>query len=515
MGDQQRHPVELREVPGELDPQRHRDPDVERRQRLVEQQQPRVGRPAPGRSPPAAPGRRRAAPGRRSARSSTPSRASQARAASLGVPAPRRRGCAGRTRRCPSAVRCGNSRSSWNTMPTGRGAGPRAGPPSPSQVSPSQTTWPVVERHDPGERPHEGGLAGAVGADHGDHVAALGGAGVRRACARAGGRRRARRGRALTGAPAPWTAWSNQRSRSRASTATETSIRITLSTSAASWSALQRDVDRVRHRAGGARVVAGERDRRAELPERPRPRRAPARRAGPGPASGRVTRPEGRPPARAEGRRHDVVLPVGGPQRALDGQHEERQRDEGVRDHDGGGGERAGVIPNASSSGPPTRPRRPNADSSATPPTTGGSTSGTITSARTTDRPGKSTRASDQASGTPTRNTTPRAASEVTSESRSASRIAGLVSWPRKSDPRRAGQQRHHRQRQEHRGDAARAPAAERVPARALRRAAPSRSRLAEAGVGEHLLAPWRESPGRRTPGRAVGFSASVSAAIG
>src|SRR5690349_21976849 len=90
----------------------------------------------------------------------------------------------------------------------------------------------------------------------------------------------------------------------------------------------------------------------------------------------------------------------------------------------------AGVVngrltPKASYSGAPTTPRRPNAESSATPPTTGGSTSGTITKARTTVRPGNSTRARAQASGIPTAVTTATAASEVTIDSRRASRTAG------------------------------------------------------------------------------------------
>ena len=50
----------------------------------------------------------------------------------------------------------------------------------------------------------------------------------------------------------------------------------------------------------------------------------------------------------------------------------------------------------------PTNPLRPNASSSATPPTTGGSTSGRVTRARTSRSPGNSVRASTQASGTPT-----------------------------------------------------------------------------------------------------------------
>src|SRR5438132_3707702 len=58
-------------------------------------------------------------------------------------------------------------------------------------------------------------------------------------------------------------------------------------------------------------------------------------------------------------------------------------------------------TPKVVASHPPTRPRRPKASSSATPPTTGGSTIGNTVRARNTDRPGKVSRAKVQASGTP------------------------------------------------------------------------------------------------------------------
>ena len=45
------------------------------------------------------------------------------------------------------------------------------------------------------------------------------------------------------------------------------------------------------------------------------------------------------------------------------------------------------VMPNHRSRYCPTSPRRPNATSNATPPTTGGSTIGNNASARTNDRP--------------------------------------------------------------------------------------------------------------------------------
>ena len=59
------------------------------------------------------------------------------------------------------------------------------------------------------------------------------------------------------------------------------------------------------------------------------------------------------------------------------------------------------VTPKRLSSHCPAMPLRPNASRRATPPTTGGSTMGSSTSARTTLLPGNGTRASSQASGTP------------------------------------------------------------------------------------------------------------------
>src|ERR1700729_4081818 len=59
------------------------------------------------------------------------------------------------------------------------------------------------------------------------------------------------------------------------------------------------------------------------------------------------------------------------------------------------------VSPNQVSSELPMKPVRPKASSSATPPTTGGSTSGRVTSARSSRWPGKRPRASSHASGTP------------------------------------------------------------------------------------------------------------------
>jgi hypothetical protein len=73
-----------------------------------------------------------------------------------------------------------------------------------------------------------------------------------------------------------------------------------------------------------------------------------------------------------------------------------------------------------SNTGPPNRPRRPKANSSAAPPTTGGSTMGRITSARSSERPGNSVRASTQARGTPNSRDSPMALKALVRDRRSA-----------------------------------------------------------------------------------------------
>ena len=220
----------------QLEPQRHRDPDVEGGQRLVEQQQPGLGGQRPGDRDPlrlAAGQLRGPAVGRGR---STPSRASQSRGRPLGVPA----GGSAAARAERDVVQRAQVREQQvapGRPSRRRGAGPRR--PARRRAVPGLAVADdpaLVERHEPGERPQQRGLARRrwgrctattsprsarqvyverVRGPADDHV-------------RRRGRRHARTG--------PCTAWSNHRSRSRASTATETSIRITLSTSAASWS---------------------------------------------------------------------------------------------------------------------------------------------------------------------------------------------------------------------------------------------------------------------------------------
>ena len=78
------------------------------------------------------------------------------------------------------------------------------------------------------------------------------------------------------------------------------------------------------------------------------------------------------------------------------------------------------VSPNQESSRWPMNPVRPNARISATPPTTGGSTSGSVTKARSSRCPGKLVRASTHASGTPTSSEIPVAVVAVHTDSTSA-----------------------------------------------------------------------------------------------
>jgi hypothetical protein len=86
----------------------------------------------------------------------------------------------------------------------------------------------------------------------------------------------------------------------------------------------------------------------------------------------------------------------------------------------------ASCIPNHSSSLAPTKPRRPNAYSNATPPTTGGRTIGKTQNARTRDLNLKSRFASNQANGVPKTNAKLVATSEVRNDNTSAVREVSL-----------------------------------------------------------------------------------------
>ena len=162
--------------------------------------------------------------------------------------------------------------------------------------------------------------------------------------------------------------------------------------------------------------VAGEGDRRAELAERAGPAehragrdaRADQRQRHPAERRSSRARPASRPPPRTA---------VGGPQRALDREHEEGHGDERLGEDDRRRGERERDAERGRASCP-SSPRRPRTSSSATPPTTGGSTSGTVTSAA--QPPAREAgRASSQASGTPRSSRQPWRVA-VTSESRRA-----------------------------------------------------------------------------------------------
>ncbi len=146
------------------------------------------------------------------------------------------------------------------------------------------------------------------------------------------------------------------------------------------------------------------------------------------------------------------------------------------------------VIPDASYSGPPTRPRRPNAASSATPPTTGGSTSGTIDQrpdqgpAREVDagqRPGQ--RDPDHADHGDRRQRGDQREPERVEDRRVGA--AGQEVGSRAC----AASSGHQRQA---RGTPTATRRGHQQPRRcAAERGAATASRLPEAGVGEHLLA--------------------------
>jgi hypothetical protein len=98
------------------------------------------------------------------------------------------------------------------------------------------------------------------------------------------------------------------------------------------------------------------------------------------------------------------------------------------------------VMPVHSSRSRPRTPCRPNASSRATPPTTGGSTKGRVTSARSTEMPRAGERASTQASGTPSIRDAAVAAVAHTSDNRRASRT--WLSARRRGSPRHGARSR-------------------------------------------------------------------------
>ena len=113
---------------------------------------------------------------------------------------------------------------------------------------------------------------------------------------------------------------------------------------------------------------------------------APA--ASEGATSGSVTRRNTDQPRRAQGRRRLLEPLVGRAQRALHRDDQERHRDEGLGEHDGRGRERdRHAEPVVEVAARRTRCARTRAAARRR-PTTGGRTSGSVTSARTTRRPG-------------------------------------------------------------------------------------------------------------------------------
>ena len=199
-------------------------------------------------------------------------------------------------------------------------------------------TDPARRAPEPGDRAQQGGLARPRSArarraprrartskDDVELEARRGGR-----CPRSAGRRcAARRARAVGGhadPPAP-----TQRPRRANSTATETASSTSERASGRVRVGLHREVDRQRHRAGHALEVAGEGDRGAELAERAGPAQHRA---------GHQRRPDQRQrdaaedgePAGAEGRGGLVVPLVGGAERPLDRDHQERHRHERLGD---------------------------------------------------------------------------------------------------------------------------------------------------------------------------------------
>jgi hypothetical protein len=102
---------------------------------------------------------------------------------------------------------------------------------------------------------------------------------------------------------------------------------------------LEREVDRDRHRLRSAGKVAGERDRGPKLPKRTRPAEHGARENG-GPQQWQGDPGEDPPVARAKGARGFLVSVVERTETRLDGDDQERHRDEGLGHHRRGRRER-------------------------------------------------------------------------------------------------------------------------------------------------------------------------------
>ena len=171
------------------------------------------------------------------------------------------------------------------------------------------------------------------------------------------------------------------------------------------------------------------------------------------------------------------------------------------------------VMPNQSSRYWPTSPRRPSAKNSATPPTTGGSTIDSGHSARTAPRPGNSTRASSQASGTPNTIDSAVAHSEVTSDSRSAVSAVSSVRYVHAF----AHGARHSRPTSGSAKNATATPASDDGGQRhrqAGGRAIADSCRT-ESVLGEDLPGPTRRARSRRTPARPPGSGVGDQARSG
>ena len=246
---------------------------------------------------------------------------------SSGPPPSRPRACAARTRRCPRPR--GAGRAARPGTPCRRSArAPAGGSSRRPRVVPSTADPAGVGRQQTGEDPHQRGLARAVGAEQREHLAVgdlEGGLDGQRAALDPDVDVEAHS--AAPRAAEPAVAQEQQRGErdhQQHQRQDDRCLRV----------ALQRQVDRERHRLRRPREVAGERDRRAELAQRPRPAEHRARGdAGRDERQGDAA--ERRPSAGAE-RRGDVLeAGVGGAQRALDADHQERHRDERLGDHDG------------------------------------------------------------------------------------------------------------------------------------------------------------------------------------
>ena len=332
MGDQDRGPVGPRAAPGAAGRRRAGATATSSAAMGSSSSSSRGRRPAPGRPRSAAPARPTAGAvgGRRAARVRP---ASSHRSATPRASRGPRRGRRGRRRRCRATLRCGNSNGSWASSATRRSCGAprddrRVGV---GQHAAVQYDAAAVGRSRPATTASTVDLPAPFGPEHGEPA--------RRRRREARRRRRDRRPRPQRSSVRLVIARVRRPPRRSPTTMTATTTQDQRERDRGVGVGLALQVDLERQGAGDALQAAGEREwwRRT--------RRAPARTTAPPRDQPGQHQRQGDPAKTVVGRAPSVAATTsyrlpGRAQRALEAHHQERQRDERLGEHHGGGGER-------------------------------------------------------------------------------------------------------------------------------------------------------------------------------